>query len=249
MNLNPIPNNSNEQNATRQAMEKVEVATYFNNTGFDRWKRIYSDSDDINNVQRNIRIGHKKMVNQVLTWLQENHNLKDSSICDAGCGVGSLTLPLVQLGVESITASDISEAMIKEVRRRAKAAHINVQQVIFRTSDLENIEGTFDNVICLDVFMHYEQHQAERMVQFLANRARKTLVVSFSPYTPLLGILKAIGQFFPGPSKTTRAYLLKEEGIVAAAKDCGFQVRRRNLNKAPFYFSKLIEFEKIESTS
>ena len=49
---------------------------------------------------------------------------------------------------------------------------------------------------------------------------------------------------FPGPSKTTRAYTLKEDGIVKAAEACGFKLVRRSLNKAPFYFSRLIEFRK-----
>ena len=38
--------------------EKLEVKGYFETTGFDRWNRIYSDSDDVNRVQRNIRSGH-----------------------------------------------------------------------------------------------------------------------------------------------------------------------------------------------
>ena len=62
--------------------------------------------------------------------------------------------------------------------------------------------------------------------------------------TPLLALLKGIGQLFPGPSKTTRAYTLKEDGIVKAAEACGFKLVRRSLNKAPFYFSRLIEFRK-----
>ncbi|MFM1899531.1 MAG: hypothetical protein RLZZ216_107, partial [Cyanobacteriota bacterium] len=40
--------------------EKQEVKGYFETTGFDRWNRIYSESDDVNKVQRNIRIGHQK---------------------------------------------------------------------------------------------------------------------------------------------------------------------------------------------
>jgi len=34
--------------------EKAEVTEYFNGTGFDRWNRIYSESDDVNKVQKNI---------------------------------------------------------------------------------------------------------------------------------------------------------------------------------------------------
>jgi magnesium-protoporphyrin O-methyltransferase len=57
-------------------------------------------------------------------------------------------------------------------------------------------------------------------------------------------VLKGIGQLFPGPSRTTRAYQLKEEGIVAAAADAGFQPVHRTLNQAPFYFSRLVAFER-----
>ena len=65
--------------------EKQEVKGYFETTGFDRWNRIYSDSDEVNKVQRNIRIGHQKTVDNVLAWLQEQGNLANRSFCDAGC--------------------------------------------------------------------------------------------------------------------------------------------------------------------
>ena len=38
------------------------------------------------------------------------------------------------------------------------------------------------------------------------------------------------------PSKTTRAYTLRE--------NAGFVLKRRSLNQAPFYFSRLIAFER-----
>ena len=228
----------------QKAAEKQEVKGYFETTGFDRWNRIYSDSDDVNNVQRNIRIGHQKTVDNVLAWLQEQGNLAGRSFCDAGCGVGSLSLPLAQLGAGSIAASDLSEAMAAEAARRAAEAGIPTSQLSFTASDLESLSGRYDTVICLDVFIHYPQAPAEDMVRHLASMAEKHLIVSFAPYTPLLAILKGIGQLFPGPSKTTRAYTLKEEGIVKAAAEAGFKPVKRSLNKAPFYFSRLIAFEK-----
>ena len=83
------------------------------------------------------------------------------------------------------------------------------------------------------------------MVKHLCGLSQERLIVSFAPYTPFLALLKRVGQLFPGPSKTTRAYTLREDGIIKAAKDCGFKVKRSKLNKAPFYFSKLIEFNKL----
>ena len=224
--------------------EKLEVKGYFETTGFDRWNRIYSDSDDVNRVQRNIRIGHQKTVDNVLAWLQEQGGLEGRSFCDAGCGVGSLTLPLAQLGAGSIAASDLSAAMVQEAQRRAGELGVKPGQISFLASDLESLEGRYDTVICLDVFIHYPQAPAEEMVRHLASMAERHLIVSFAPYTPLLALLKGIGQLFPGPSKTTRAYTLREDGIVAAAEAAGFVLRRRSLNQAPFYFSRLLSFEK-----
>jgi len=117
-------------------------------------------------------------------------------------------------------------------------------QISFLASDLESLSGRYNTVVCLDVFIHYPQEPAEDMVRHLASMAEQHLIVSFAPYTPLLALLKGIGQLFPGPSKTTRAYTLKEAGIVKAAEAAGFTLKRRSLNQAPFYFSRLLAFEK-----
>ncbi len=227
-----------------ESNEKVEVMEYFNGTGFDRWNRIYSQSDDVNKVQKNIRLGHQKTVDDVIDWLREYGNIKDKSFCDAGCGVGSLSIPLAKLGAKSIDLSDISEAMINETKSRAKEEGLDLNKMNFSVSDLENLKGSFNTVICLDVFIHYPQSDAEEMVKHLCQLSEERLIVSFAPYTPMLALLKKIGQLFPGPSKTTRAYTLKEAGIIEAAEQSGFAVVKSKLNQAPFYFSKLIEFVK-----
>jgi len=226
--------------------EKLEVKSYFNGLGFERWNRIYSESDDVNNVQRNIRLGHQKTVEDVLIWIKEKESsLEKISFCDAGCGVGSLSIPLIEMGAGEIYASDISQAMIDETKRRAESKGLDLSNLKLSTSDLEGIKGSFHTVICLDVFIHYPQNLAEEMVKHLCALSKERLIVSFAPYTLFLSILKKIGQFFPGSSKTTRAYTLREKGIVNAARDCGFEPVRSKLNKAPFYFSQLIEFRKI----
>ena len=227
-------------------LEKNEVKDYFNGTGFDRWKRIYSQSDDVNTVQKNIRKGHQKTVDDVIVWLKEDPNLKKLNFCDVGCGVDSLSIPLLKLGVKQIQLSDISASMVNETKERIKTAGLSSSKIKFKTCDLENLTGDFDCVICLDVFIHYPQEVAEEMVKHLCNLSKSKLIVSFAPYTPLLALLKNIGKLFPGPSKTTRAYTLKENGIINAAKEKGFIVTQSKLNQAPFYFSKLIEFNKVK---
>ena len=238
-----------DQLQEQKKAEKVEVASYFNGMGFDRWNRIYSESDDVNQVQKNIRIGHQKTVDDVLNWISESGELNKLSFCDAGCGVGSLTLPLAELGVNSLFASDISEAMVNETRTRAQNASLDLSKLSFNVSDLESLRGSFHTVVCLDVFIHYPQEAAEEMVKHLCSLTQERLIVSFAPYTPFLALLKRIGQFFPGPSKTTRAYTLREKGILSAARECGFEIVRSKLNQAPFYFSKLIEFRKVSQVT
>lgn len=45
--------------------DKEEVTEYFNNNGFDRWNKIYSESDEVNNVQLDIRTGHGQTIEKV----------------------------------------------------------------------------------------------------------------------------------------------------------------------------------------
>jgi ABC-type multidrug transport system ATPase subunit len=82
--------------------------------------------------------------------------------------------------------------MTNEARRRAEEAGISGEQLQFTASDLESLEGRYDTVICLDVFIHYPQVAAEEMVRHLAGMADNHLIVSFAPYTPLLAVLKGI---------------------------------------------------------
>ena len=45
--------------------DKEEVTEYFNNNGFERWNKIYSESDEVNNVQMDIRTGHAQTIDKV----------------------------------------------------------------------------------------------------------------------------------------------------------------------------------------
>jgi magnesium-protoporphyrin O-methyltransferase len=221
--------------------DKTIVKDYFNATGFDRWRRIYGDGE-VNIVQRNIRKGHQLTVDTVLDWLQAGDNLgnlANLTICDAGCGVGSLSIPLAQAGAK-VYASDISEKMVEEGRDRAAALDLS-GQLDFAVSDLETLSGRYHTVICLDVLIHYPQDEAARMVNHLSTLAESRLLLSFAPKTAVYSALKKVGSFFPGASKATRAYLHREADIVKILESAGWKIERRTLNKAPFYFSRLLE--------
>ncbi|QKQ75476.1 magnesium protoporphyrin IX methyltransferase [Nostoc sp. TCL240-02] len=221
------------------ADDKTIVREYFNSTGFDRWKRIYGDGE-VNKVQLDIRNGHQQTVDTVLGWLKADNNLPELSICDAGCGVGSLSIPLAVDGAK-VYATDISEKMVEEGKDRAKLTLGNDENPTFAVQDLESLSGSYHTVICLDVLIHYPQEKADEMISHLCSLAQSRIILSFAPKTCALTILKKIGSFFPGPSKATRAYLHREADVVRILESNGFSLQRKAITKTRFYFSRLLE--------
>jgi magnesium-protoporphyrin O-methyltransferase len=78
--------------------DKTEVREYFNTEGFSRWNKIYSESDEVNAVQMDIRDGHGQTIEKILNWIKADGDIAGKTVCDCGCGVGSLAIPLAQMG-------------------------------------------------------------------------------------------------------------------------------------------------------
>eukprot|EP00889_Picochlorum_renovo_P007146 jgi/Picre1/34176/NNA_001650.t1 len=154
-----------EQMKETDGDELEAVKKYFNTSGFDRWRKIYGETDDVNKVQLDIREGHAQTVEKVLKWIDEEGGVEDVSVCDAGCGTGSLAIPLALRGA-AVSASDISAAMASEAERRfneevAKGAQAPRVAPVFEAKDLESCSGKYNTVTCLDVMIHYPQNKAE----------------------------------------------------------------------------------------
>ncbi|KAK4757495.1 hypothetical protein SAY87_018796 [Trapa incisa] len=231
--------------------DKEVVREYFNSTGFQRWKKIYGETDDVNRVQLDIRLGHSKTVENVLKMLKEDGTLQGVTVCDAGCGTGSLSIPLAKEGAV-VFASDISAAMVSEAQQQAKeqlglgtgegngTGTGNVMPK-FEVKDLESLNGKYDTVVCLDVLIHYPQNKADGMIAHLASLAENRLILSFAPKTFYYNLLKRVGELFPGPSKATRAYLHAEADVERALRKVGWKIRKRGLITTQFYFARLVE--------
>ncbi|KAG6486321.1 magnesium protoporphyrin IX methyltransferase, chloroplastic-like [Zingiber officinale] len=230
--------------------DKDVVRVYFNKTGFERWKKIYGDANEgVNRVQLDIRLGHSETVENTLAMLRDGGPLAGISVCDAGCGTGSLTIPLAREGA-LVTASDISASMVAEAERQARDAlvgHSGAQMPKFEVKDLESLEGKFHTVVCLDVLIHYPQEKAEAMIAHLASLAESRLVLSFAPKTLYYNLLKRVGELFPGPSKATRAYLHAEGDVERALRKVGWKVNKRGFITTQFYFAKLFEAVPVSS--
>jgi magnesium-protoporphyrin O-methyltransferase len=224
---------------TNAVDDKTIVKEYFNATGFERWRRIYGDGE-VNKVQNDIRIGHQQTIDTIIEWLKADENLSGLTICDAGCGVGSLSIPLAQAGA-ILFSSDISEKMVEEARTKAQETLGDHPSLTFAVQDLEEITGKYHTVCCLDVLIHYPQEDAVSMISHLASLAESRLILSFAPKTLCLTILKKIGELFPGPSKTTRAYQHREADIIKILEDNGFTIGRTGMTSTRFYYSRILE--------
>ncbi len=219
--------------------DKIIVKDYFNATGFDRWRRIYGDGE-VNKVQKDIRIGHQQTIDTVVGWLKDDGNLSGLVICDAGCGVGSLSIPLAQEGA-LVYGSDISEKMVGEAQEKSQALLALNNKPRFMVQDLEGLGGKYHTVICLDVLIHYPSEDIAAMISHLASLAESRLILSFAPKTLALTILKKIGSLFPGPSKTTRAYQHKEDDVIQILQNNGFTIQRKAMTSTSFYYSRILE--------
>merc|ERR1712070_142996 len=63
--------------------DKTEVREYFNTEGFNRWNKIYSESDEVNSVQLDIRTGHDQTISKILNWIkQDGDSIEGKSVCD-----------------------------------------------------------------------------------------------------------------------------------------------------------------------
>lgn len=232
-------NTVDSKSTARKIDDKAIVKDYFNSNGFDRWRRIYGDGE-VNKVQLDIRKGHQQTVDTLLDWLKTDGNIAGLSICDAGCGVGSLSIPLAGMGAQ-VYASDISEKMVSEAKDRAIATLGQSANPVFGVKDLDNLDGTYHTVVCLDVLIHYPQDKAGDMIRHLSSLAESRLILSFAPKTLGYTLLKKIGDFFPGPSKATRAYLHKESDVISILEASGWTIERRAMTKTRFYFSRMLE--------
>ena len=57
--------------------------------------------------------------------------------------------------------------------------------------------GEFDHVVAMDSLIHYGAADMIDVIVGLAARARHSLLFTFAPRTPALGLMHAVGRLFP----------------------------------------------------
>ena len=226
--------------------EAKSVADYFNSTGFERWNKIYGETDDVNKVQMDIRVGHQQTVDKVLDWTagmdmngvrvrrRVRHRLARHPL--------ALLAPPSPRPTSSAMVGEAEQRYNAEVAAGKKAPAVAPK---FEALGLEECSGKYNMVTCIDVMIHYPTDRVNGMISHLASLSDDKLVISFAPKTMAYSILKRVGELFPGPSKATRAYLHAEEDVEEALNAAGFKVTRREMTATQFYFSRLLECERV----
>ncbi|KAG6747273.1 hypothetical protein POTOM_049669 [Populus tomentosa] len=89
--------------------------------------------------EMDIRHDHSKTVENVLKMLKGEGSLEGVSVCDAGCGTGSLVIPLAKEGA---------------AKEQLQAGSENVVPVMpkFEVKDLESLDGMYDTVRVGELF-------------------------------------------------------------------------------------------------
>jgi 2-polyprenyl-6-hydroxyphenyl methylase/3-demethylubiquinone-9 3-methyltransferase len=76
--------------------------------------------------------------------------LAGKTALDVGCGAGLLTEPLARLGAK-VTGIDASPEVIAVARQHAEAMGLGVDYVV---GDVQELEGEFDLITCMEVIEH-----------------------------------------------------------------------------------------------
>ncbi len=90
--------------------------------------------------------------------------LVDKTALDVGCGAGLLAEPLTRLGAQ-VTGIDASPEVIGVARDHAAAQGLDID---YRAGDVQELEGQFDLISCMEVIEHVADPAA--FVKALAKR-------------------------------------------------------------------------------
>ena len=223
------------------AARRAELETYFDRTAADAWARLTSDAP-VSGVRARVRAGRDRMRATLLAWLPDD--LRGARVLDAGCGTGALAVHAARRGA-TVTAIDLSPTLIGLARERAPR-DLGAGRIDFAVGDMmDPALGGFDHVVGMDSLIHYRAPDMVRVVGNLAARASTSVLFTFTPATPLLTTMLAVGRLFPrsdrSPAVEPVSVRALRRRIDAEPALASWQVGRDNRVSAAFYTSHALE--------
>ena len=220
---------------------RQELENYFDRTAVDAWARLTTE-EPVGRIRATVRAGRTEMRQTMASWLPEN--LGNSAILDAGCGTGALAVDLAGRGA-NVLAIDLSPRLVELARQRFPE-RIGAGSVRFKVGDmLIHGKEQFDHVVAMDSLIHYDGKDTAKVLACLASAARRSVVFTFIPRTPLLVAMHAVGRAFPRSDRSPmfrplgeaslRRLIANEPGLAA------FSIGRSKYISRGFYTSQAME--------
>jgi magnesium-protoporphyrin O-methyltransferase len=172
---------------------RAEIETYFDRTAVEAWSRLTSNAP-VGRIRRTVRVGREQMRRRLLSWLPED--LSGCRVLDAGCGTGALAVEAARRGAR-VVAVDLSPRLI-EIARERLPDDVGSGRLELRVGDMCDPDlGMFDFVVAMDSLIHYGAPDAVAALARLSGRVRRSILLTFAPRTPLLGLMHSVGRLFP----------------------------------------------------
>ena len=142
--------------------------------------------------------------------------------------------------------------MVDLARERLPAAlthESSVGRIDFRSGDmLDPALGEFDYVVGMDSLIHYQTHDAVRVVAGLAQRTRKSLLFTYAPSNPALVAFRAVGRLLPRSDRAPWIEPVRESTLHRLLADHGelqgWQRGRTQRISSGFYTSQALELSR-----
>jgi magnesium-protoporphyrin O-methyltransferase len=211
---------------------RAEIETYFDRTAVKAWA-VLTSAAPVSGIRAKVRAGRNEMRNTLLSWLPAD--MTGLTLLDAGCGTGALAMVAAARGAH-VTAIDLSPQLVALAAERA-AADPSAARITFRSGDmLDPALGHFDYVVCMDSIIHYAPADARVVLAGLRARARRAVLFTFAPRTPLLMTALTVGKLFP---KKDRSPMIVPQSEAELRKT--FPIARTHRVSASVYTSQAME--------
>jgi magnesium-protoporphyrin O-methyltransferase len=189
------------------------------------------------------------MRDTLLAWLPAD--LNGARVLDAGCGTGAFAIEAARRGAQ-VLAIDLSPSLVDVARRRADellGSGAERARIAFDSGDMSDLRlGDFDHVVAMDSLIHYEGADMARMIAGLAGRARRRVVLTFAPRTPLLVLMHLVGRLFPRADRAPAIVPIAPRDLLtrltAEPTLVGWRADRTLRVKTAFYISQALELVK-----
>jgi magnesium-protoporphyrin O-methyltransferase len=220
------------------AVRRDQLATYFDHSARKAWIDLTSEAK-VSGIRATVRRGREAMRETLLGWLPGD--LCRTSLLDAGCGTGALSVEAAFRGAE-VTAIDVAGGLVDIGRERAPS-YLGHGKIDWKVGDMltPNL-GDFDHVVAMDSLIHYSPADMVDAVAKLASRCRTSLLFTFAPRTPALATMHKVGKMFPRANRSPAIVPVAEDQLRAMlAALSGWTIMRSHRVSSGFYTSHAFE--------